>query len=231
MDWAPDFVLREVARLLRDLEMPATWFVTHETPVLDELRAAGGLFELGIHPNFAPMSTHGATPVEVLRHCRALVPEAVSVRAHGLIQSTSLLELYMSGAAPLRVDASTFLTHTPLSRPVEFVWRGRTLQRFVVCWEDDVEFELDVPMWHPATLAAQDAVVVLAFHPIHVYLNSSSIDAYTAVKARYPRLQDAEPEGVHPYVCDGDGARTALEEVAACGKVRAKTLRQLVGDA
>ncbi|WP_414734117.1 hypothetical protein [Bordetella pseudohinzii] len=48
MDWAADFVLADTIDLLAGL--PAIWFVTHSTPLLDCLRAEPGA-ELGIHPN------------------------------------------------------------------------------------------------------------------------------------------------------------------------------------
>src|SRR5207244_3974947 len=81
-----------VAEQLMASQVRATWFVTHMSPAISRLRRNPELFELGIHPNFLPGSTHGDTPDAVLRHCRALVPDAVSMRTHCLVQSTLLLE-------------------------------------------------------------------------------------------------------------------------------------------
>ena len=38
IDWSPDFIIRNVSKVLRKNNVKATWFVTHESPVLDELR-------------------------------------------------------------------------------------------------------------------------------------------------------------------------------------------------
>lgn len=51
IDWAHDDVLNDTIDLVEDAGVAATWFVTHDTPVLDKLRA-NSKFELGIHPNF-----------------------------------------------------------------------------------------------------------------------------------------------------------------------------------
>jgi hypothetical protein len=227
MDWAPDFVLREVAALLQEHELPATWFVTHETPVLEELRAASGLFELGIHPNFAPGSTHGATPEDVVQHCLALVPEATAVRTHGLVQSTAILELLMLSG--LRVDASVFLTHTPVATPVEYVWKGRRLCRVVCCWEDDLEFEREKPMWCLDRLLERTETIALAFHPVHIYLNSDSHRAYGSLKHAAAPLTKVTPEMAEPFIRrSGKGARTALLRVGELAQHRAGLLRDLV---
>ena len=42
-----------------DHDVRATFFVTHESPALQRLKDRPDLFELGIHPNFLPGSTHG----------------------------------------------------------------------------------------------------------------------------------------------------------------------------
>ena len=46
-----------------------------------------------MHPNFLPGSTQGDTARAVLDHCLAIVPEASTMRTHGLFQSSALLAL------------------------------------------------------------------------------------------------------------------------------------------
>ena len=77
VDWAPDHAIDAVAGHLIERDVRATWFVTHASPAIDRLRDRPDLFELGIHPNFAPGSTQGETPDAVLDHCMAIVPEAL----------------------------------------------------------------------------------------------------------------------------------------------------------
>jgi peptidoglycan/xylan/chitin deacetylase (PgdA/CDA1 family) len=59
VDWASDAMIDQTARILLEHEVPATWFITHASAAVDRLRDHPELFELGIHPNFLPGSTHG----------------------------------------------------------------------------------------------------------------------------------------------------------------------------
>jgi hypothetical protein len=59
IDWAPDAAIDFVAEILVSRGVKATWFVTHDSPGVRRLRARPDLFELGIHPNFLPGSSHG----------------------------------------------------------------------------------------------------------------------------------------------------------------------------
>lgn len=68
IDWVPDWIIEEVASILIDHNVKATWFVTHASPAVDKLQQMPELFELGMHPNCLPGSTHGDTEDEVQFH-------------------------------------------------------------------------------------------------------------------------------------------------------------------
>jgi len=51
LDWACDDVLNDTIDLVERYDVAVTWFVTHDTPVLERLRE-NPKFELGLHPNF-----------------------------------------------------------------------------------------------------------------------------------------------------------------------------------
>ena len=210
-DWAPDFVLDEVAGKLIDARVRSTWFITHATPVLDRLRAHPDLFELGIHPNFLPGSTHGSSTAAVLAHCMALVPEAVSVRTHGLVQSTHLLAAIMQ-TTPIRLDASLYLPHTSNLQPVLLHWAGEQITRVPFVWEDDLEMYRPAPCWSVERLAAEvSGLKVLGFHPIHVYLNSSDLGPYERLKAEFGDLGAADPAEVSALRAGAPGSGTFFE--------------------
>lgn len=213
VDWAPDHVVDYVAGELLSRRISATWFVTHMSPAIERLQRSPELFELGIHPNFLPGSTHGSTPAEVLRHCMALVPQAVSMRSHSTVQSTPLLETVLA-RTPIETDVSLFLPHTPSLRPVEYRWKGSNLLRIPYYWEDDFEMERATPCWRlKPLLDAGDGLRVFDFHPIHVYLNSADATPYQTLKFRAPRLVEATPMQVARVVQAGEGTRTLFLEV------------------
>jgi len=214
IDWAPDFVIDFVAERLVACPVRATWFVTHASPAVERLRQHSDLFELGIHPNFLPGSTHGDTPEAVLRHCLGLVPNnATSVRTHGLVQSSPLLAQIMA-QTPITTDVSLFLPHMPHLRPVEYRVNGRMLWRIPYFWEDDFEMERTTPCWHLAPLlTAGGGLKVFDFHPIHVYLNSAETRPYWTLKQRVPDLPAMTPADAAPFVNSGIGARTLFMEL------------------
>ena len=230
-DWAPDFAIDFAAEQLRAHRVCATWLITHHSPAIERLRQDPELFELGIHPNFLPGSTHGGSPDAVLRHCLSIVPEARSLRTHALVQSTELLEQIMR-TTPITVDASLFLPHAAGLRPVEHHWAGRMLLRIPYCWEDDFEMERTRPAWHLDELLRDgEGMRVFDFHPIHVWLNSAARGPYETLKTREGALPRLSPEHAEAHVQQGDGTRTMFLEVlghlASTG--RSRCLRDLVG--
>lgn len=213
MDWAPDFVIDFVAERLVVHRVRATWFVTHLSPGVLRLKEHPDLFELGLHPNFLPGSTHGDTPEKVLQHCAALVPGAASLRTHGLYQSTHLLRQILIHTA-VTTDVSLFLPHVPSLQPVEHQWRQRSLLRVPFFWEDDLEMERVSPWWDLGSLlAVGPGLKVLDFHPMHIYLNSLEIRSYRTLKQRLHSLSEADPEDLTPLVREGVGTQTLFMEV------------------
>ena len=51
IDWAHDDILNDTVDLVESYNVPVTWFVTHDTTVLNRL-IDNTWFELGIHPKF-----------------------------------------------------------------------------------------------------------------------------------------------------------------------------------
>lgn len=212
IDWAPDFMIDDVAQILIDRKVKATWFVTHGSPAVDRLRARPDLFELGMHPNFLPGSTHGDTPAEVLASCRALLPEARTMRTHGLVQSTPLLDAAIENG--VEIDVSLYLPHAEHAAPLEYWREGRRLWRIPYVWEDDFEMDRPSPVWSAAPFAGREGLQILNFHPIHVWLNGADMEPYRALKQRCAPLSMASRSDAEPLRHAGAGPRQLFEEVA-----------------
>jgi hypothetical protein len=223
IDWAPDCAIDFTAALLEERGVKSTWFVTHLSPAVERLRARPDLFELGIHPNFMPGSSHGTEPEEVLRTCMSFVPDAVSVRTHGLLQSGNLFDSVMS-STPISCDVSLFL---PLSLRVDVVKYerfGQVLWRIPYVWEDDYVMEAspvdarsdDVFSGFDETLAKAHGVQVFNFHPIHVFLNSNSMDKYGDMKRAHSHLASLTWADAVPFFEESRaGIKTAMLDLAS----------------
>ena len=68
IDWAPDFMIQNIMDQLEAAGVKSTWFITNDTPALERMRQFPDLYELGIHPNFLPGSSHGSSVDEVLNN-------------------------------------------------------------------------------------------------------------------------------------------------------------------
>lgn len=213
IDWVPDFVIDFVAGLLLDYGVRATWYVTHDSAATKRLSQHPDLFELGIHPNFLLGSSHGSNPEDVLFHCMKLVPDAISMRTHSLVQSTPLLDT-VARSTPVRIDTSLFLPHAPFLVPVDYPLPNGSLTRIPYFWEDDLEMYRAKPCWSPVTLIENSGgLKVFDFHPIHVFLNSPDMQPYTRLKRQVSNLAQADPELVMQFVASGSGSRSAFLEV------------------
>lgn len=217
VDWSPDWAIILCADICARAGVPVTVFVTHVSDALADLRRRSGGVELGLHPNFLPGSDHGADPLAVLRHCTALVPEARSMRSHGLVQSTPLLGLVADQTA-IEVDVSLLLPfHEGLHRTEFHAGQSRRrIIRLPYVWEDDIAALWPGGNWDIDALP-ETGLCILDFHPIHVALNSGSMEAYGAAKAflgerSLASLTEAEAER---FRNPGRGSRSFLEDLLA----------------
>lgn len=211
IDWAPDFVIDMVADILIEANVPATWFVTHASPAVDRLRERNDLFELGIHPNFLPNSSHGTTVPEVLAYCMDLVPDAVSMRSHALVQSSVILS-YVMMETPIQFEASLFLPHATHLVPIVHHIGHRRLVRLPYWWEDDAEMLCPVPEWDVATTLSSPGLKIFDFHPIHIVLNSASMTGYAELK-QLGALQSVLQSHCDAHIFGGRGTGTAFRDL------------------
>jgi peptidoglycan/xylan/chitin deacetylase (PgdA/CDA1 family) len=215
VDWAPDSVIDAVADTLTAAGVRATWFVTHRSPAVDRLARQPDLFELGIHPNLLPGSTHGETPEAVFRHCAELVPAARSMRTHSLVQSTPLLS-YVASSTPLELDSSTYLPHATHVVPLVHRHGDRAIVRVPFVWEDDLEMASDSPCWDlGGLLATGPGLKVVDLHPIHVYLDAPDLGAYHALRHAAPDLTAASIEQLTLHRAQAGTVESFLDQAVA----------------
>lgn len=174
-DWAHDEILDFAYQFLQPFGIATTWFATHDTEFLTVLRSDMTV-EMGIHPNFNPLlegtSAKGHSAKTVVDDCLDVVPEAKAVRSHSLAQSERLLD-YFSEKGLSHVANSFVPFGNGNIRPFR-LWGGLT-----VCphgWQDNAALRLGHVL--PEIQDESDNLVVLNVHPIHLFLNTQSLDVY-----------------------------------------------------
>ena len=185
-------------------DVHATWFVTHQTELLERLRA-NPKFELGIHPNYLPLLLEGSTKKgssaeQVLENLLAIVPEAKSVRTHSLVQGGRLTEIYHRKGITHEANAFVPVEEATLTPWVDWFGIIRVPHR----WEDDY--------WcytkKPSQLISDDGLTVLCFHPIHVFLNTDILGRYEDARQVFQ-----DPDQLLGKRFAGNGVRTQLQQL------------------
>lgn len=229
-DWAPAWATRDIHDAVSAASLQATLFATHGCESLEAIRA-GGLVELGWHPNFLTGSSHGSTTEEVLDTMALLVPEARGARAHCLIRGTPFLTAYR--ARGLIYDAADLHDGVPNLRPF-LSWTG--MVRIPIWFEDDVHLERGLPCSLDALDLASAGLKVFTFHPVLVALNAAKLSAYAALKADLGRrgvpLIEARRKDFAPFRQDaepgvGDLFRAVVSWLVENPQARGGRLRQI----
>lgn len=209
IDWACDDILKDTVDLVEEADVCATWFVTHDTPLLKRLRD-NPKFELGIHPNFnnilagRPDPNNGRNAEETVEKLLSLVPEATSVRSHSMTQSSVLLQLFQEKG--LTHDCNHFIPHQAgMELRPWYVWTG--LIKVPYFWEDDTSVIYGENSAEIMGLTQRKGLKVFNFHPIHVFLNTERMGRYEQSRPchRSPKELVKYRNNVSP------GARTALK--------------------
>lgn len=203
IDWANDEVIADTVGLVERYDVPATWFITHRTKLLDRIRS-NKRFDVGLHPNFNSLldgdTAKASSAASVLLTLRELAPEATTVRSHSLAQSERLVDLFV--AHGLRHASNAFI---PIGRDNRIapwrLWGGLTMVPH--CWQDNVALKLDIPF--PDRADASRHLIVCDFHPIHVFLNTEDLDRYERTRQLHQ-----EPDRLVGHRFGGEGTRSRL---------------------
>tara|TARA_B110001452_G_C15238747_1_gene428916 strand:- start:1255 stop:1950 length:696 start_codon:yes stop_codon:yes gene_type:complete len=181
IDWAPEPVIIEMLEIFEKYNTKCTLFVTHESKAINQCNR--DLFEIAIHPNFNDKLFDNSLekPEETIDKLMGLYPEAKGVRSHSMTQSTLLLDLFSK--KKLIYESNTFIPYSKNLEPIK-LWNG--LIRIPYNWEDDMHwlynksFDFDILKGYK-----NESMIILDFHPIHVFLNTDSQATYERAKPFY----------------------------------------------
>ena len=207
-DWAPDWILNEIAHIFIDKKVKSTWFMTNATPVVELLNNHKDLFEIGIHPNFFPNSSHGKNYFQVMENILNIFPNAKSVRTHSLYQSEPLLEMMVENFN-IKVDCSQFLKNCANLEPHKLQYRknGNYLIRVPHFFQDNMNMN-DESFWDINNNSYNTkGLKVFNFHPIHIALNSKSQTKYNQLKKSY-QLSKITKRDIDNFINEENGTKS-----------------------
>jgi hypothetical protein len=188
IDWALDEVIQDTLTLINRFACPATWFATHDTPMLREI-SASDTHEIGLHPNFnSLLEGSGSDARQTLAALRHVAPEARSIRSHSLTRSSRLACLFAQGG----FTHESNLIIPPNATPELWCWRDFSgLVQAPIRWEDDVRL-LDATLGDPVDVLGRLRLLTVDVHPIHVFLNTMTIDDYEGARPHFGNFMELD---------------------------------------
>ncbi|WP_417820431.1 hypothetical protein [Terasakiella sp.] len=202
IDWAHDQVISHAIDVLEKRDIAATWFVTHQTFMLDRLRE-NPKFELGIHPNFNFLlqgdTRNGVDARDVIQRLMDIVPDAKAVRSHSMTRSSVLTDLFAQFG--LTHDVNQFIPHSSgMSLKPWKMWHN--LVSIPYFWEDDIAC-----LYGDQTCISEvmdcSGLRVFDFHPIHLYLNTEDLKRYEQTRSIHQQPKELWGERFVGYgTCD-----------------------------
>jgi len=205
VDWAPDFMIKYVIDKLENKKIKATWFVTHESPILEKL-ISNPLFEVGIHPNFNSNSTQGKNQDDILKNLKKLAPNSKSIRTHGLLQSTNILQKFYKFG--IQNDVSLLLSKEPCLKP--HLSQFSKLLRLPYFWEDDIEMMEGSDWINVKKYFDIKGLRIFCFHPIHIFINSKTMNNYNKLKIK-KSMKDLKKENTNTYINKNIGVESFFD--------------------
>ena len=184
-DWCSDFVLESVLEILSKYTIKATFFITHYTDLLNRMKKDVNI-ELGIHPNFNPLlygyGNDDSDLDNIIRSCKELVPDAVSVRSHSVVHGAPILNKFIEYG--LIFESNIFIPFTSGIELKPFRCLQDKIVRVPYFWEDDLHIYNGWDHKHilEKVLLSNKSIKVFDFHPIHVFLNTEDLSRYEECK-------------------------------------------------
>lgn len=218
IDWAHEDIILDTIDLLEGFDVKATWFITHESNIIDRIRK-NPKFELGIHPNFNNLlngdSQNEKNSIQVIKRLIDFIPEARCVRSHSLAQSERIFDLFAENN--LRLICNTFIPGG--SNTIIKPWKlWSDLQIIPHVWQDNVSLRMltkDYLKYPSKSLSVFD------FHPIHIFLNTEDLGRYEMTR----RIHQNPKELIkHRY--EGEGIRTKLLKILRSGSNDLKSIEK-----
>lgn len=199
IEWAPDYMLDFCFGLLSDTGLKTTIFATHDSSKIKDVSSE---IEVGLHPDINSLGEAEEKISELKRY----YPEARCVRNHRLVHSSVFTRLYKKYG--LSVTSNYLMIDQDDVRPIPMLYG---IKEYPIFFMDDIYLathdKIEVGSLIEK-LRKTEGLKVIAFHPIHIYLNSGDIGTYETVKG------DADDkERIDSAVFSGTGIGTIFREI------------------
>ena len=207
VDWASDEVILDTLNILSNYDIPTTWFFTHQSDTIDNIRSYNGS-EIGIHPNFNNIlnkTDNNESVDSILMAMMRVVPDATSLRSHSLTYGDIVARAALKNGIK-RVSNYLIPFHSNIVLNPWADWYG--LIHVPYLFQDSVLFYLNNSKNIVDLVRSYPGLKVFNFHPIHIFLNTESIDRYENCRTLHHK-----PDALLEYRYNGYGTRSIFIEL------------------
>jgi len=195
IDWANDEVLEHTLNYIERANIKACFFVTHDTPLLQRI-INNPLFEVGLHPNFNDLidaKNQPNTASQIIDNLLKIIPNTNVLRSHSMTTSgrwiglfkqkgiTHLSNYIQYGVEPIVPFRQI---NNIVETPVYFADDG-----YVYLNDTKEMMNLDIGEVIKPNI---NGIKVYNFHPIHLFINTTSFADYNLYKET--NKVDVKPE-------------------------------------
>lgn len=183
LDWACEPAIEETLNFLKEQNITPTVFVTHHSP---RVEAAMKELEVGLHPFFDPISSHGSTISEVVKYVLDLPHNLPAFRCHRFGVCNSSRQAMVEAGMLISSNVCTDLEIVPpfkdrfglLEVPIfledgGYLWRNHSLK---------MTSFLEEKMLEPG-------VKTIIIHPMHFSLNTPHFSYMYDIKKTINRTE------------------------------------------
>lgn len=210
VDWASEYAIQQSLKIFEERQLPLTVFVTHKSRTIAEALVQKKI-KCGIHPNFMPDSSQGASYQEVVDFCFNLLPDARICRGHRYYEVNDTVELLSKRGIVCESNICTLMDVVP-----PFLHRSKNVS-FPIFWEDGAflyQYKgFDRTFFRERFL--RPGLKVINMHPMHLMLNTPYFSYTREIKDRLTRNEwnNLDKSVIDELAFKGDGIRNFIEQM------------------
>jgi len=208
IDFAPDYMIKNIVDIIEKFNIKATFFATHSSKFLRKISSYSN-FEVGLHPNLSVNSTQGKDFKEILGNLKKKFPNAVGNRFHLL--KYSYRDLAMLKDYNLKYDVSVLRFNSSYLLPVYH--KDIDLILFTYLWEDGICENADLSLDIENINLTSKGVKIINFHPLNIFLNSGTNISRIKFFKKYPDLIKVSYEKAVKFRKNERGAENLLIKI------------------
>ena len=213
IDWAADEVIEDVLLLCDPFDVEITFYATHQSGIINQM-SFNKKYEIGLHPNFNPLLSGDENGQEtnfrsIVDQLKCFFPKATSVKSHSLCFGSLIQTAYKDFG--ISHDSSVIIPYQNNSQAL-FPWKmwdGLVRVPYLFC-DYVTSMTSDAKIPH---LVNRSGLKVFDFHPIHVFLNTESIERYERTRPLHHK-----PKELINHRFTGYGTRDRLLELLELAK-------------